>query len=63
MSACFDGLITAVETGVVWESSGGREGRGGRGGVLCASISGTDKPVASLGWSLKCHRSPIRHLK
>lgn len=59
MSACFDGLITAVETGVVWESSG----REGRGGVLCASVSGTDKPVASLGWSLKCHRSPIRHLK
>lgn len=59
MSACFDGLITAVETGAVWESSGGRGGEG----VLCASVSGTDKPVASLGWSLKCHRSPIRHLK
>lgn len=38
MSACFDGLITAVETGVVWESGGGREeGREGSEGegLMC----------------------------
>lgn len=35
MSACFDGLITAVETGVVWESSGGRGGEGRDGGPMC----------------------------
>lgn len=51
MVACFDGLITAVETGVAGERR--RERQRERG--LCASVSSTDKLVRIVSVRLKWH--------
>lgn len=57
MVARFDGLIIAVETGVVRGRSRERE-RG-----LCASISSSNKPVRIISVRVKWDSGPIRHLK
>lgn len=70
MAARFDGLITAVETGVAGEGQR-EEGRRRRGGArrrnreagLCASVSSADKLVRIVSGRLKWLRGPIRHLK
>lgn len=57
MVARFDGLIIAVETGVVRGRSRERQ-RG-----LCASISSSNKPVRIVSVRVKWDSGPIRHLK
>lgn len=61
MAARFDGLITAVETGVAGEGQRA-EGRGGEDGGesqrepgLCASVSAADKLVRIVSVRLKWH--------
>ncbi len=55
MVARFDGLITAVETGVARETGRDGERQRGRERGLCASVSSTDKLVRIVSARLKWH--------